>query len=152
LVFSYNLNRYTLIHRDSHPGNLLFTNETDIPYIIDWQRIGIAKAIRDVSVILVICLKIENRRKYDQELLEYYFSILSEYTIDTYSLEQLRIDYVTSLPIYFILSSMLVSDVAKINDFNEIEGEQIVTVLFKRSMSVISDNFEQVLKTIELLN
>lgn len=66
----------TLIHGDSHAGNLYF--DGDEAGFFDWQVVQVGPGLRDVSYFLVSSLDTELRRARERELLELYLATLAE--------------------------------------------------------------------------
>ncbi|MBW2273056.1 MAG: phosphotransferase [Deltaproteobacteria bacterium] len=64
----------TLIHGDSHVGNMYFDGEE--AGLLDWQMPQRSQGIRDVGYFLVNSLDTELRRAHQDELIELYLSVL----------------------------------------------------------------------------
>jgi len=66
----------TLIHGDSHAGNLYF--DGDEAGFFDWQVVQVGPGLRDVSYFLVNSIDTDLRRAREHELLELYLATLAE--------------------------------------------------------------------------
>ena len=71
-------NPQTLIHHDCHPGNLFWTEAG--PGFLDWQLVRLGEGVSDVAYFLATALTVEDRRRYEMELLRLYFDLLAEST------------------------------------------------------------------------
>jgi len=67
----------TLIHGDSHLGNT-FATADGRSGLLDWQVVGRAPGMREVSYFLTHSIETELRRKHEKDLLRYYLETLSE--------------------------------------------------------------------------
>ena len=63
----------TVIHGDTHIGNLFFDGET--VGFLDWGIITLAPAMRDVSYFLNMCLSVEDRRAREADLIQHYLGV-----------------------------------------------------------------------------
>jgi aminoglycoside phosphotransferase (APT) family kinase protein len=66
----------TLIHGDSHVGNLYF--EDGRAGLLDWQVVQRGQGIRDVAYFAINSLEVEDRRSWEDELLDLYRETLAE--------------------------------------------------------------------------
>lgn len=66
----------TLIHGDSHPGNLYFDADGS-PGLMDWQCAQKGNWAHDVMWLIVCGMEIEERRRNERELLRHYLGRLS---------------------------------------------------------------------------
>jgi aminoglycoside phosphotransferase (APT) family kinase protein len=66
----------TLVHGDSHIGNMLRQDHT--PILIDWAMVSCGPGIRDVSYFIGNSVPTEVRRENEQELLRRYLAALAE--------------------------------------------------------------------------
>ncbi len=66
----------TLVHGDCHIGNLFF--ERDAVGFLDWQLIGHAPGMRDVSYFLCSSLPTPLRQREERELIALYLSVLAD--------------------------------------------------------------------------
>lgn len=82
----------TLSHADVHTENLLFTDENK-PILIDWQLAGQKVLPFDVSRLLACSLKVEQRQKHEDRLLNEYYELLLDPVKMSYSFERLFLDY-----------------------------------------------------------
>lgn len=65
----------TVIHGDTHIGNLFFDGDT-IGFL-DWGIIALSTPLRDVSYFLNMCLSVEDRRARDADLIRHYLDVRS---------------------------------------------------------------------------
>ena len=66
----------TLLHGDSHIGNMFFIGET--VGLLDWQVTQRGQGMRDVSYFLVNSVPTEIRREHERELIELWRSVLDD--------------------------------------------------------------------------
>jgi hypothetical protein len=66
----------TLIHGDSHVGNMYFDGE--VAGLLDWQMPQRCQGIRDVGYFLINSVDTEMRRSHQDELIDLYLSVLQE--------------------------------------------------------------------------
>lgn len=71
----------TILHGDAHVGNTYSLPNGDIGFF-DWQLIERGSWAHDVGYFLVSALDIEDRRKWDRDLLETYLSTLRDEGVD----------------------------------------------------------------------
>lgn len=64
----------TLIHNDSHPGNMYFDNGS--AGIFDWQVAGYGPVVHDIGYFIVLALDPELRRKHERGILRTYLDAL----------------------------------------------------------------------------
>ena len=67
----------TVIHGDTHIGNLFF--EGDTVGFLDWGLIAVNTPMREVSYFLNMAMDIEERRTHEQALLRHYLAARSSY-------------------------------------------------------------------------
>jgi len=70
-----NIGPQTLIHGDAHLGNMYFLPDGQ-PGFLDWQSPMRGPWADDVTYFLVGSLSVEERRKYERELLQHYLACL----------------------------------------------------------------------------
>lgn len=70
----------TLIHRDYHLDNMLFTT-TPEPIVIDWQGAAVGPPAVDVARLMVECLTLQQRRQYGSTVLAAYLQELEGHGI-----------------------------------------------------------------------
>lgn len=66
----------TLLHGDPHPGNT-YRPATGGVGFYDWQLVRTGNFTHDVSYFVVSCLSVEDRRRYERELLSEYLAVLA---------------------------------------------------------------------------
>lgn len=64
-----------IVHGDPHVGNTFITSEGE-PGFLDWQGLHIGSAFHDVAYFIVGALKIEDRLKYERDLVGQYLEAL----------------------------------------------------------------------------
>lgn len=82
----WELQRSTLIHGDTHCGNL-FADKGE-PGFLDWGLINLNDPMRDVSYYICMALSPENRLKHEKELIELYLRARDQYGGETISFEE----------------------------------------------------------------
>jgi len=85
-----NQSSHTLVHTDSHLGQMFFPTE-ELPryYLFDWQFPSKALAAEDVVHLIVNDLSIEDRREHEAELIDLYFESLRRHGVTDFSREKL---------------------------------------------------------------
>ena len=68
----------TLVHGDAKVANFCFTNDVKQVAAVDFQYVGGGCGMKDVIYLMGSCLSDEYCEKYEQELLNYYFSELKQ--------------------------------------------------------------------------
>ncbi|KAK2667156.1 CHK kinase-like [Fusarium oxysporum f. sp. vasinfectum] len=66
-----------VVHGDAHIGNTFVTPAGE-PGFLDWQGVHAGSAIHDVAYFIIGSLSVEDRRKNEVELFEYYLKTLHE--------------------------------------------------------------------------
>jgi hypothetical protein len=87
--------RFSLVHGDYRPDNLLFGDKgADVPIAtVDWQTLEVGNSGRDLAYFLGNSLLVEDRRQYEQELVNVYHNALMSFGVEGYSLEACFDDY-----------------------------------------------------------
>jgi aminoglycoside phosphotransferase (APT) family kinase protein len=67
---------YCILHGDTHPGNG-FIDSTGAPGFFDWQTIAKGPWAYDVAYHIVSSLSVEDRRRYESDLLRHYLGALA---------------------------------------------------------------------------
>lgn len=90
----YNSSPSSLSHGDVNKANLLFPNDGgDTPIFIDWQLSAQRIIQFDLSYFIVKQLTVQQRRKYEKELLEEYYEMLGDKIKINYSFDRMFLDY-----------------------------------------------------------
>ena len=103
------LDRFTLIHGDYRPDNLMFTPDGSVVTTLDWQTLGLGLAGRDIGYFLATSLEPEARRAHERELVAAYYETLMSYGVTDFTIEQCFEDYrlgVAQGPLITILGSV----------------------------------------------
>ena len=89
----------TLIHRDMHPGNLLFPRNPsrDTIKLIDWQSWRVDVGTDDVAYFLAFHWDEEPGRHMEKRLLRHYFQQLLAYGVREYTWDDCLYDYRASI-------------------------------------------------------
>jgi thiamine kinase-like enzyme len=83
----------TLNHGDLHLENILFDYDHNDTVIIDWQLSERKSPAFDISYFLIQNLTVEQRDKYENLFLEYYYNLLSEHIKNEYSFNLFLLEY-----------------------------------------------------------
>jgi Ser/Thr protein kinase RdoA (MazF antagonist) len=86
---------YTVIHEDTHIGNVLYPRDpaTDTIRIIDWQTWNVDLAAKDLAHMMAMFWFPEQRKTLELPLLKQYHERLCQNGVNDYSWEQLWYDY-----------------------------------------------------------
>ncbi|MEX1217427.1 MAG: phosphotransferase [Acidimicrobiales bacterium] len=87
------LDRFTLIHGDYRPDNLMFAPDGSTVTTLDWQTLGLGLAGRDIGYFLATSLEPEARRIHERELVGAYYKTLIELGVQGFSLDECFEDY-----------------------------------------------------------
>jgi hypothetical protein len=98
-------NNLTIAHFDYRADNIFFDSEnSENPIIvIDWGSPVVTTGILDIAYLLGTSMKIDLRRKYEKELIQFYLKLLEEKGISSYDFDIARYDYLKSLMVYTYL-------------------------------------------------
>lgn len=95
----------TLLHWDSHPGNVL---EHDCKQtLIDWQHCSVGNPAWDVARFVVLGLTTEGRREWEETILGHYVDTLRSHGVTAYCFEQCMADYEDAKALQFIQQAVL---------------------------------------------
>lgn len=83
----------TLIHKDTHGNNILFSIDGTSMKVIDWQMVGYGLGVGDITFFLVSSIPTEIRQQQEKRLLRLYFESLIANGVSDYSFEQCQQDY-----------------------------------------------------------
>ncbi|MEP7214859.1 MAG: oxidoreductase family protein, partial [Anaerolineaceae bacterium] len=127
----------TLCQGDYRPDNLFYGapgSARDL-VVCDWQAPTFSPGVSDLAYVITGSLLVDDRRKYELELLAEYHQILQEGGVNNYTLNQLETDYRG----YFagvIASGVILG--ATLPDGNE-RGKAMIEATFTRFMTAIDD-------------
>lgn len=125
----------TLIHSDLRADNLLFAPDHSLVTLIDWQGCGIGPPSFDLAYFLSQSLSVENRRRHEDELLEYYRSELAAAGVELTS-QQVRDGYAESMVYGLAIGCAL----PLISDPNEPRVRALAAAVTRRSIEAIRDH------------
>ena len=90
----YNSSPSSLSHGDVNKSNLLYPNDgSDMPIFIDWQLSAQRVIPFDLAYFIIKQLTVEQRRKYEKELLKEYYELLGDKIKLNYSFDRMVLDY-----------------------------------------------------------
>ncbi len=84
---------FSVLHGDYRLDNLMFGEEPEDVYVLDWQTASVGSPARDLAYFLGTCLDVEQRRAAEWELVTYYHEQLLSRGVEGYDLEQCFYDY-----------------------------------------------------------
>lgn len=86
---------FTLTHGDFRLDNMLFdARDGEVPLaVLDWQSPAIGLGAVDVAYFMGLAISIEDRRRHERHLLEYYLDHLRSYGVQDYDYDDLYRDY-----------------------------------------------------------
>ncbi len=86
---------FTLTHGDFRLDNMLFdAHGGEVPLaVLDWQSPAIGLGAVDVAYFMGLAISIEDRRRHEQHLLDYYLECLRGYGVRDYDYDALYRDY-----------------------------------------------------------
>lgn len=122
----------TLIHGDSHLGNMYFVGGE--AGFFDWQVLQHNQGIRDLSYFLILSLDTELRRSHERELLQRYLDALREHGVRE---EEAR--FVSSWERYrsFSLYAYIATSVT--TSMSDLQPEQIARLGLLRAATAVDD-------------
>jgi hypothetical protein len=92
--------RMSFIHGDAKMDNAMFGNGRtgSLPVImIDWQNMMVSNGLQDLAWMAGTSIKVDVRRRIEEDYLAYYHQKMVEHGVKNYSLEQVRDDYDVAL-------------------------------------------------------
>lgn len=84
---------FALLHGDYRLDNLMFGEDPDDVVALDWQTMVIGPPTRDLAYFLGTCLEIEERRRSERSLVDFYYQELTRRGVQGYSAEACFRDY-----------------------------------------------------------
>lgn len=85
----------TIVHRDLHPGNLMYSHRDS--RIIDWQSWRIDTGTDDLAYMMASFWPQHLREFQENTILRRYYNSLTRFGVTSYSWEDLQYDYVASI-------------------------------------------------------
>ena len=125
----------TLVHSDLRADNLLFSLDGTSVSLIDWQGCCIAPPAFDLAYFLTQSLTINDRQKYEKELLSFYMEELKEYGLEI-SFEKILEVYTSSL----IYSLSISCAIPLINDISKPRVRDLAVAMGSRSIQALKDH------------
>jgi hypothetical protein len=120
----------TVIHGDSHAGNLYFRGEE--PGFLDWQVVQKGQGIRDVGYFMVNSLSTSVRRSCERELIELYRTTLAANGVEAPDSDELWERYRTHAIYAWIASAVTVAA-------GGLQPESISRLALERSGTALED-------------
>lgn len=128
---------HTIEHADFRLDNMFF-DLPDTPggiAIIDWQASTRGSGMQDVGYFLTQSLTVEDRRKYEDELLRAYHETLREQGVKDYSWDDIQRDYRWGALFGWIIPVFLAGSL----DISSERGFNLAKALITRSATAIED-------------
>ena len=119
----------TLIHGDTHPGNLYFESDGS-PGLMDWQCVQKGHWAHDVMWLIVCGMGIEERRRNEQALVEYYLRRLSDAGVTAPEFEEAWLSYRQNM-IYGVACSVA-------NPY-DMQSEAVTRISAERVLAAVAD-------------
>jgi len=85
--------RFTLIHGDYRPDNLMFFPDGTTVSTLDWQTLGLGFGGRDLGYFLATSLDSDERRTHERDIVTTYYEALKEHSVVDFSFDQCFVDY-----------------------------------------------------------
>ncbi|MEI7622773.1 MAG: phosphotransferase [Actinomycetes bacterium] len=130
------LDRFTLIHGDYRPDNLMFMPDGSVVTTLDWQTLGLGLAGRDIGYFLATSLEPEARRAHEREIVSAYHEALIGCGVTDFTIEQCFEDYrlgVAQGPLITILGSVYATAEPSA------DSDAMFTAMITRSCAAIRD-------------
>ena len=125
----------TLIHSDLRADNLLFNTVGDGVMLVDWQGCSFGPSSFDITYHMIQSLSVDDRRKHESELLDYYVNSLEFFG------HQITIDEVHKLYRSSILYSLSIACAVPL--INDVEGPRVKELAFSmasRTLAALEDH------------
>ena len=125
----------SFIHSDLRADNLLFSPDGSSVVLIDWQGCCVAPPVFDFAYFLIQSLTIDDRQKFEEELLLFYMEELGEYGL-AISFDDLRGVYKSSL----FYSLAIACSIPLINDISKPRVRELGVAMGTRSIQALRDH------------
>ena len=132
--------RFAPIHGDYRLDNLLFADATDPSTAedpvaaVDWQTVTLGLPARDLAYLLSTGLRVEDRRRHEDELVATYHSALVAHGVTGHSLGECRADYR-----FAMLQGPLITIVGAAYGEPTERGDEMFLAMAARSCAAIRD-------------
>lgn len=70
--------RWTLVHGDFHPANIMWMLDGDYPMMLDWEMVGLGSGPQDLAMYLILHMVPAQRRAAEDSLLRAYYDVLTD--------------------------------------------------------------------------
>ncbi len=127
--------RFSVIHGDYRPDNLMFPEHGAGVSAVDWQTLTLALPGRDIGYLLATSLEVETRRAHERELVATYHEALLTHGVTAHDLDECFEDYrlgVVQGPLITVLGAVYA------NDPND-ASDAMFTAMITRSLAAIRD-------------
>ncbi len=125
----------TFVHSDLRADNLLFSPDGSSVALIDWQGCCIAPPVFDFTYFLIQSLTVEDRQKFEEDLLRFYMQELDKCGLSI-GLDSLREVYESSL----FYSLAIACSIPLINDTSKPRVRELGVAMGTRSIQVLKDH------------
>jgi aminoglycoside/choline kinase family phosphotransferase len=127
--------RVAVVHGDYRLDNLLFpVDDPARVAAVDWQTTALGPPGRDVAYFLSTCLRVDDRRRHERDLVGAYHRALGDHDVAGYSLEQCLADYRVGMlhgPLIILLGRLTAGVTER--------GDEMFRVMWRRSAAAIDD-------------
>jgi hypothetical protein len=127
--------RFSVIHGDYRPDNLMFPPHGAGVSAVDWQTLALGLPGRDIGYFLATSLEVEDRRAHERELVAAYHEALLAHGVTGHDLDECFDDYrlgVVQGPMITVLGAVYATDPNEASD-------AMFTAMITRSLAAIRD-------------
>ncbi|MCU0311729.1 MAG: ecdysteroid 22-kinase family protein [Acidimicrobiales bacterium] len=127
--------RFSVIHGDYRPDNLMFPAHGAGVSAVDWQTLALGLPGRDIGYFLATSLDVADRRAHERELVAAYHEALAAHGVTDHDLDECFDDYrlgVVQGPMITVLGAVYATDP---ND----ASDAMFTAMITRSLAAIRD-------------
>lgn len=127
----------TLIHKDTHSNNLLFSvSDNKSLMVLDWQMVGYGRGVSDVTHFMIASTPVELRRQVEKNLLQIYHHLLMEHGVRGYNSEECWNDY----QLAFFKNLYIVAVLVSFLDTTSCQGKALLQALLPRVVAFSEDH------------